>query len=50
MPDIKEARKRKLMEEEIAALEQEKENDKVKIKRSDREAFLKVSDCETNDV
>ena len=43
LPDIKEARKRKQMEEELARMEQEKEAQKVKIKRSDKEAFAKAS-------
>jgi hypothetical protein len=42
LPDIKEARKRKQMEEELAKIEQEQEANKVKIKRSDKEAFRKV--------
>lgn len=43
LPDIKEARKRKQMEEEIARTEQEKKDKKVRIKRSDKEAFRRVS-------
>lgn len=43
LPDIKEARKKKLMEEELAKMEQEQEEQKVRIKRSDKEAFAKVS-------
>lgn len=42
LPDIKEARKKKQMEEELARMEQEKEEQKVRIKRSDKEAFAKV--------
>jgi len=49
LPDIKEARKRKQMEEELARMEQEKEAQKVKIKRSDKEAFAKVSAMFYND-
>ena len=43
LPDIKEARQKKLMEEELARMEEEKEISKPKIKRSDRAAFMKVS-------
>jgi hypothetical protein len=43
LPDIKEARKKKQMEEEMARVEQEKEEQKVRIKRSDKEAFRRVS-------
>lgn len=43
LPDIREARRRKEIEEELARTEQEKEEQKVKIKRSDKEAFRKVS-------
>lgn len=43
LPDIKEARKKKQMEEEIARMEQEKEEQKVRIKRTDKEAFRRVS-------
>jgi hypothetical protein len=42
LPDIKEARMKKRMEEEMARLEQEQEEKKVKIKRSDKKAFIKV--------
>jgi hypothetical protein len=42
LPDIKEARKRKQMEEEIARQQAQAEQ-KVKIKRSDKEAMRKVS-------
>jgi hypothetical protein len=43
LPDIKEARKRKQMEEEMARIQQEQDEQKVKIKRTDKEAFRKVS-------
>jgi hypothetical protein len=43
LPDIKEARQKKLMEEELARMEEETELSKPKIKRSDRAAFMKVS-------
>jgi hypothetical protein len=43
LPDIKEARKRKQMEEEMARVELEKEEQKVRIKRTDKEAFRRVS-------
>jgi hypothetical protein len=43
LPDIKEARKRKQMEEELARVELEKEEQKVRIKRTDKEAFRRVS-------
>jgi hypothetical protein len=43
LPDIKEARQKKLLEEELARMEEEKELSKPKIKRSDRAAFMKVS-------
>jgi len=42
LPDIKEARKKKQMEEELARQEKEKEEQKVRIKRSDKEAFARV--------
>jgi len=42
LPDIKEARKRKQMEEEIARMELEQEEQKVRIKRSDKAAFARV--------
>jgi hypothetical protein len=42
LPDIKEARKRKQMEEEIARIQQQQDEQKVKIKRTDKEAFRKV--------
>lgn len=42
LPDIKEARKKKQMEEELARMEQEKEETKVRIKRSDKAAFARV--------
>jgi hypothetical protein len=44
LPDIKEARKRKQMEEEMTRIQQEQDEQKVKIKRTDKEAFRKVSD------
>jgi hypothetical protein len=43
LPDIREARKRKQLEEELAREAQEKEEQKVKIKRTDKEAFRRVS-------
>jgi hypothetical protein len=42
LPDIKQALKKKEMEEEIARFEEEKEVNKVRIKRTDKEAFRKV--------
>jgi hypothetical protein len=42
LPDISEVLKKKEMEEELARIEEEKEDDMVKIKRTDRKAFLKV--------
>jgi hypothetical protein len=42
LPDIKEARKRKQMEEENARIQQEQDEQKVKIKRTDKEAFRRV--------
>lgn len=42
LPDIKEARTKKMIEEELARMEQEKLMSKPKIKRSDKEAFTKV--------
>lgn len=46
LPDIKEARKRKQMEEELAKVEQEQKENKVRIKRSDKEAFRKVRESQ----
>ena len=43
LPDIREARQKKLMEEELARIEEAKEESRVKVKRSDKEAFTKVS-------
>ena len=43
LPDIRDELKRKKVEEKIAAMELEKEESKPKIKRSDTEAFKKVS-------
>jgi hypothetical protein len=42
LPDIREARMRKRVEEEMAKMEQEKDENRVKIKRSDKEAFRRV--------
>lgn len=42
LPDIKEARKRKQMEEENARIQQEQDEQKVKIKRTDKEAFRRL--------
>jgi len=42
LPDIKEAKRKKQMEEELARMEDEKEEKRVRIKRSDKEAFTKV--------
>lgn len=42
LPDIKEARLKKQIEEELAKKEEEDEANKVRIKRSDKEAFRKV--------
>ena len=43
LPDIKEALKKKEQEEQLARMEEEKEANKIKIKRTDKEALLKVS-------
>jgi len=42
LPDIREARKKKQMEEELARQEEELEEKRVRIKRSDKEAFTRV--------
>ena len=42
LPDIKQALQRKAIEKEMEKLEEEQEASKVKIKRSDKEAFAKV--------
>lgn len=42
LPDIKEAKKKKQTEEELARMAEEEEKSKVKIKRSDKEAFRRV--------
>ena len=42
LPDIKQALQKKAIEKEMEKLEEEKEAQKVKIKRSDKEAFTKV--------
>jgi len=44
LPDIKEARKRKQLEEEVARFEQEQEKNRPKISRKDKEAFVRVRD------
>ena len=43
LPDIRQARRRKEMEEELARMEAEKELNRPKVKRSDKEAFTRVS-------
>jgi hypothetical protein len=42
LPDIREARKRKEMMEEVARVEEDKEDQRVRIKRTDKEAFRKL--------
>ena len=42
LPDIRDQLKRKELQQKIAQMEAEEEAKKVKIKRSDREAFTKV--------
>lgn len=42
LPDIKEVLKKKEMEQELARIEEEDDEQKVKIKRGDRKALLKV--------
>ena len=42
LPDIKQALKKKAMEEELARIEEEKDEQRVRIKRTDKEAFAKV--------
>jgi hypothetical protein len=42
LPDIREARMRKRVEEELAKMEAEKDENRIKIKRSDKEAFRRV--------
>jgi hypothetical protein len=42
LPDIKEARKLKQLEEELASKAEKEESNKVRINRSDKEAFRKV--------
>jgi hypothetical protein len=42
LPDIKEVLKKKELEEELARIEEEQAETKVKIKRSDRKALAKV--------
>lgn len=42
LPDIRQALKKKAVEEELKRMEAEKEAARVKIKRSDKEAFRKV--------
>lgn len=45
LPDIRDQLKRKELQQKIAQMEAEEEAKKVKIKRSDKEAFTKVSGC-----
>lgn len=42
LPDISEVKKRKQIEEELKRYEEEKEDQKVRIKRTDKEAFRRV--------
>lgn len=42
LPDIKEARKRKQLEEEMARMEQDREEQRVRIKRTDKKAMARV--------
>jgi hypothetical protein len=42
LPDIRQALKKKAVEEELKRMEAEKQANRVKIKRSDKEAFRKV--------
>ena len=42
LPNISQVLKKKELEEELARIAEEKEENKVKIKRTDRKAFLKV--------
>ena len=42
LPDIRDQLKRKELQQKLAQMEAEEEAKKVKIKRSDREAFTKV--------
>ena len=43
LPDIKDALQKKEIEKELARVEEEKEQSRPKIKRSDKEAFAKVN-------
>lgn len=43
LPDIRDQLKRKELQEKIAKMEAEQEETKVKIKRSDKDAYNKVS-------
>ena len=43
LPDIRDQLKRKELQEKIAKMEEEEKEQKVKIKRSDKAAFIKVS-------
>jgi hypothetical protein len=45
LPDIRQALKKKAVEEELKQMEAEKKAARVKIKRSDKEAFRKVCPC-----
>ena len=42
LPDIRDQLKRKELQEKIAKMEEEEKEQKVKIKRSDKAAFIKV--------
>ena len=42
LPDIRQALKKKAVEEELKRMEAEKQANRVKIKRTDKEAFRKV--------
>lgn len=45
LPDIKQVLRKKFMEEELTRIEEEKEDETVKIKRTDRKAMARVRRC-----
>lgn len=49
LPDIKQVLRKKFMEEELSRIEEEQEDQQVKIKRTDRKALLRVRRCKVTE-
>jgi hypothetical protein len=50
LPDIKQVLRKKFMEEELSRIEEEQEDQQVKIKRTDRKAMARVRICTVADT